>query len=155
MRSIKKQDFSMNPSFLQQSCNKGRGPVLLFPDVCWVSETNTPSPSNHEPSLLFREAKPGAFQTLLLEKCPGFSVPLLYLAQSNDFGWMEMATQKSRMAAKVPFGESFLRVVFRAVVSFLPQLHCIFHGCPVIFIAFIPGEKYENLIKHFRNQERN
>lgn len=83
---IKKQDFSVNPSFLQESCNKGRGPTLSFPDACWVSETNTPSPSNHESSLLFGEVKPGAFHILLFEKCLGFSVQLLYLAQSDDFG---------------------------------------------------------------------
>lgn len=86
MCGIKKQDFSVNPSFLQESHNKRRGPVLLFPDACWVSETNTPSPSNHESSLLLGEVERGAFQTLLFGKCQGFSEQLLYLAQSDEFG---------------------------------------------------------------------
>ena len=61
------------------------------------------------------------------------------------------------MAAKVPFGDSFLGegngfqgclLISSTVALYSPQV-------PEIFSVFVPGEKYDNLINAFRNQESN
>lgn len=95
-----------------------------------------------ESSLLFAEVKCGAFQIRLFAKHLELRVQLLYLAQSDDFGWKTLKNLgwQQRDPLENPFyGRA---VIFRALSSFLSQLPYIFHRCPEIVIISIPGQKH-------------